>query len=343
MLQRLLYIGYYFKQLDWEKLKSFIDFAKKTTDKSGLKLFLGMLIDSYRYKISLLEYYQFGFYRGVSNSEKENWAGTGYMFEYQKVMNPLGKREILNDKTLFHKKYKDYFKHHVLDLAEMRLKPSSVQDMLKMPKVVLKESEGKCGLGTAFVDSKGYTPESIVSYMEQSGFDLAETYITQHPDLNRLSPSGVNTVRIFTQLNAKNEVEILGCRQRVSVNSPVDNLAAGNLAATIDEKTGIIVGAAVYSDITKAKEEFHPITKVEFAGFQIPFWQECLDLVKKAALEHPQNRSIGWDIVITSEGPGLIEGNHDWCKLVWQLPVNQGLKPILENHLKEYKKNEHIN
>jgi hypothetical protein len=42
--------------------------------------------------------------------------------------------------------------------------------------------------------------------------------------------------------------------------------------------------------------------------------------------------------VVTEQGPGLIEGNHDWCKLVWQLPVNKGLKPILENHLAEYKK-----
>ena len=48
------------------------------------------------------------------------------------------------------------------------------------------------------------------------------------------------------------------------------------------------------------------------------------------ALPCKQNRSIGWDIVITPEGPGLIEGNHDWCKLVWQLPVGRGLKLLLE-------------
>lgn len=48
------------------------------------------------------------------------------------------------------------------------------------------------------------------------------------------------------------------------------------------------------------------------------------------AQRYPQNRSIGWDIVITPEGPGLIEGNHDWCKLVWQLPVGRSLKQMLE-------------
>jgi hypothetical protein len=106
-------------------------------------------------------------------------------------------------------------------------------------------------------------------------------------------------------------------------------MAAGNLAAPIDAKTGIISGPGVYSDITKSPETIHPITGVSIVGFQIPYWQEILEMTKKASLKHPQNKSIGWDIVVTEDGPGFIEGNHDWCKLVWQLPVNKGLKSML--------------
>ena len=47
-------------------------------------------------------------------------------------------------------------------------------------------------------------------------------------------------------------------------------------------------------------------------------------------------RSIGWDIVITENGPGFIEGNHDWCKLLWQLPVNTGMKSVLESYKNDY-------
>ena len=36
-----------------------------------------------------------------------------------------------------------------------------------------------------------------------------------------------------------------------------------------------------------------------------------------------------------NEGPELIEGNHDWCKLLWQLPVNKGLKHVLEKYKNE--------
>jgi hypothetical protein len=117
---------------------------------------------------------------------------------------------------------------------------------------------------------------------------------------------------------------------RISVDCEVDNLAAGNLAAPIDEDTGLISGPGVYSDITKTPETYHPVTGTKLPGFHIPYWKEILNMVKEASLLHPQNKSIGWDVVLTPNGPGLIEGNHDWCKLVWQLPVDKGLKNKLE-------------
>lgn len=79
------------------------------------------------------------------------------------------------------------------------------------------------------------------------------------------------------------------------------------------------------------------MTGVPLVGFQVPYWPEIMTLVKAAALRHPGNRSIGWDVVVTDDGPGLIEGNHDWCKLVWQLPVQQGLKPVLDRFLSEWR------
>jgi hypothetical protein len=340
-LNRLLYFGYYLKNLDSEKFKKFVDYLKVKSKASKFKIHIRVLKDSLRYNISILEYFQFQFYN-KSSKEKIQWAGTGYMYEYQKVMNPPSSREVLDDKTKFYKAYLKYFKHHALDINDIREKPEFVKEMLAMPKVVLKESKGKCGLGTAFIETIDLDSSSLIELMEKEGYDLAETYITQHPELNRLSPSGVNTVRIFTQLNSRNEVELLGCRQRISVDSPIDNLAAGNLAAPIDEETGIINGPGIYSDITKAPEVLHPVTGVSIVGFQVPLWEECKQLAVDAALEHPENRSIGWDIVVTENGPGLIEGNHDWCKLVWQLPVYQGLKHLLDKHLVELNNSKYV-
>lgn len=328
MLKSLLYFGYYLRVLNWALLRKFQAHYRRIYGLGTGRQWILILVSSLRYKISILEFYQFNFF-SKSKSEKEEWAGTGFMYEYQKIMNPLDKRHILDDKRLFYRKYRRFFKHHVLSQADLSEDLDRAELVLSGEKIVLKESDGKCGLGTAFFNSKDFVPQSLLSFMQKEGYDLVESYIQQHPDLQALSPSGVNTVRIFTQLNNHGEVEILGCRQRISVNSEVDNLAAGNLAAPIDKHSGIITGPGSYSDITRTSESIHPVTGVPIVGFQVPFWSECLSLAEAAALEHPENRSIGWDIVVTNEGPGLIEGNHDWCKLVWQLPVKKGLKAML--------------
>lgn len=319
--------------MKWDLLKKFLTYTSELTGKSKSSLLTASIQDVYKYNISILEYFQFGFY-DKSKLEKEEWAGTGYMYEYQLIMNPKEERDILDDKRKFFKSYQKYVIHTVADVQDLKNSKETIKKLLENTsgKIVFKSSNGKCGAGVKVADAKAYNEESIISFMTAHKYDLVEEFIIQHSDLNGLSPSGVNTIRIFSQLDKNNEVELLGCRQRISVNSPIDNMAAGNLAAFIDEKTGKITEAAVYSDITKKEESVHPITAVSIVGFQVPFWNETVEMVKEAAKLHPQNRSIGWDIVITENGPGFIEGNHDWCKLLWQLPAKKGLKQMLEKY-----------
>lgn len=292
-----------------------------------------------KYNVSLLEYFQFNFYK-LNKAERGTYAGTGYMYEYQFIMNPRKDRIILEDKTLFYRSYRTFIKHMVADIEDLKTYPRLATSIINNPsgKIVLKIFNGKCGRHILVKKTDEFRKNDLVDFMIKNGFDLAEEFIVQHPSLMKLSPSAVNTIRIFTQLDANDDVEILGCRLRISINSSVDNMAAGNIAAPIDEKTGIITSPGVYSDITKSDEAKHPVTGVGIVGFQIPFWKETIIMVKAAAKLHPQNRSIGWDIAMTEDGPDLIEGNHDWCKLLWQLPVKQGLKPVLERHLTEYKR-----
>ena len=53
----------------------------------------------------------------------------------------------------------------------------------------------------------------------------------------------------------------------------------------------------------------HPITGVRFEGFEIPFFNEAVDLCKRAAMVVPQVQYVGWDVAITPSGPVIIEGN----------------------------------
>ena len=59
---------------------------------------------------------------------------------------------------------------------------------------------------------------------------------------------------------------------------------------------------------------------------------EIIEITKKIALHRPENRGVGWDVALTENGPDIIEGNHNWCKILWQIPVDQGLKSVLEKY-----------
>lgn len=339
-MKSAIYFFYYISKLDRSKFCSFLSFVHLKYNFSKTRLLADLIYSSLRYKISILEYFQFGFYN-LGREERNTYAGTGYMYEYQRIMNPVKERVILDDKRLFYRKFRHFVRHTVADLDDLKQNQDLVDSLISNPggRIVFKVFNGKCGQQVSFHYCNELTAEVLLDFMKEHGYDLAEEFIIQHPIMSQLSPSAVNTVRIFTQLNSKDEVEILGCRLRISVDSPVDNMAAGNIAASINEATGIIDGPGVYSDISRPDETVHPITGTQIIGFQVPFWAETIKMVKEAAKQHPQNRSIGWDIAITNKGPDLIEGNHDWCKLVWQLPVKHGLKPVLERHLGEYLKN----
>jgi len=199
-------------------------------------------------------------------------------------------------------------------------------------RIVLKGSLGQIGAEVEVISSHLYSPDYLLEYMEEKKYDLVEDFVTQHPELMKLSPSGLNTVRIITQIS-EGRVDILGARLRISLNSQVDNMAAGNLAAPIDIQTGIVIGPGVFSDITKEDKAQHPITGYDIIGFKVPEWNGILDLARRAALLTPENKSIGWDIAITENGLELIEGNHNWCKLLFQMPVKKGLKSELVKYL----------
>lgn len=337
-MRRLLYLGYYIKQLDREKFWALFHYVRKEQEMSRLALMMDIVYSTLRYNISLMGYFQFRFF-ALEASERQSYAGTGFMYEYQLVMNPRDSRHWLEDKAEFYKKYKPLVRHFVASIEELRATPSLIDNLLANDsgKVVLKYSKGQCGNEVEICGVEKFEDSNLLEYMDQQGYDVVEEFIVQHDQLMELSPSAVNTVRVFTQLNKDDEVEILGARLRIALNSHVDNLAYGNFAAPLDEVDGRVCGPAVYSDIRKSEVTRHPVTGVEIVGFLVPYWNEIISLVQQAALLHPENRSVGWDVAVTPEGPTLIEGNHNWCKLLWQLPVKRGLKPVLDKHLREYR------
>jgi hypothetical protein len=332
-ITRTKYLVYYFKQLNWPTFQRFFKYVQSEKKMSSLRLWADILSSVYKYNIGLLDYFTFRFYY-KSNEERSKWVGTGLKYEFDLRMNPNHTRTILDNKLKFYDAYSPFISHSYCSIADLENESEKAELVFTNAtgKIVIKNSTGQCGWDVEVVQVKDYTFNSLSKYMASRKFDLAEEFVQQHPVIESLSSSGLNTVRMMTIVNSEGGVDILGARMRISVNSHVDNLASGNIACPIDLVSGIINGKGVYSDITKDPVTHHPVTGVALVGFQIPMWREIIEITKKIALHRPENRGVGWDVALTENGPDIIEGNHNWCKILWQIPVNQGLKSVLEKY-----------
>ena len=99
-LKRFLYFAYYLRQTDKATFRKFLDYAANITERSRLAILLDAVHSTFRYNISLLDYFYFHFFE-LNQAERKKWAGTGFLYEYQLLMNPRGKREVLEDKIRF--------------------------------------------------------------------------------------------------------------------------------------------------------------------------------------------------------------------------------------------------
>lgn len=148
----------------------------------------------------------------------------------------------------------------------------------------------------------------------KSGY-LFQEVVKQHPEIDKLNSSCLNTIRFDTYINPDGEVDVISGYLRMSFrNSHVDNITSGGLMVGINMQTGKLKkeGFSNLQDVGVKVFTEHPVTKTVFQDFPIPYFSQAKDLVKRAASLMPDLRLVGWDVAIGESGPVLIEGNSDY-------------------------------
>ena len=153
-------------------------------------------------------------------------------------------------------------------------------------------------------------------YAEVIGSEyLFQETVIQHPALNILNPSCLNTIRIDTLIDSTGEINVVSALIRMSTtNLHVDNINAGGCYVGIIPETGKLKKVA-YPSIKNGGVKVlteHPVTKIVFENFCVPYFPQVRELVVKAAGFMPGLRLIGWDVGIGESGPVLIEGNSNY-------------------------------
>ncbi|NEE04091.1 sugar-transfer associated ATP-grasp domain-containing protein [Phytoactinopolyspora halotolerans] len=143
---------------------------------------------------------------------------------------------------------------------------------------------------------------------------IVEEGLEQHPKQSALYPDTVNTIRALTMIDVNNghrpfiamAVQRIGTRR----SEPADNWSRGGLSARVDLDTGQL-GRATRLPVRDEVEWFdaHPDTGAPIAGVEVPYWPQIRDLVLHSARVLSFMEYIGWDIVVTPDGPVVLEAN----------------------------------
>lgn len=174
-------------------------------------------------------------------------------------------------------------------------------------------------------------PEGLI----YDGF-LLEEKLTQHPFMEEINPYNINTYRVVTFMDAHGEVDIHFVILRLGKKgNPTDAWNKGGLSVYVDPKTGRLGKGVLKPQHGGQWTDTHPDTGVVFEGRTVPMWDQVVAATTRAQSVSPHLKAIGWDVVLTPDGPVIIEGNHNWDLLMVQVH-GAYLRPEIRTKLAEY-------
>jgi|YelNatPaOPRAMG01_1025707.scaffolds.fasta_scaffold07441_7 hypothetical protein len=153
--------------------------------------------------------------------------------------------------------------------------------------------------------------EDLLISLNKDSYVFQEV-IKQHPDIARFNPDTLNTVRIDTFRAPDLEPKILSAMFRIGGSGKcVDNVSSGGVFVGVNLDTGMLKSSGYNffhaSDVVQSVRK-SPVTGIDFDGFTLPYFQELINTVIRAAAYLP-TALAGWDVAISPRGPILIEAN----------------------------------
>ena len=167
---------------------------------------------------------------------------------------------------------------------------------------------------------------------------LIQPRAKSHPALAPIGGDrGLITLRVNSVLTDRGP-EVVAVTQKLIVgNSLIDNYSKGrqgNLIAGVDIATGRLKAAFGLKPGAKKlilRYDRHPAFAAPITGFQLPRFDEVLEVAKRVAVAFPTTPLLGNDLAITEQGVQVVEINIDPDLGLPQTANEIGLKLLLQD------------
>ncbi|MBR1584069.1 MAG: hypothetical protein IJ662_00845 [Clostridia bacterium] len=305
-MSRITYVIKRVGKMDFSRMQETARMLHKKTGKPTAWLLADMGRCAIKYNAGYMDYKIAEMYR-LNDAQRRTVITRGISNEIVRRMNDKAYWHFFDDKTQFNTLFEKWVQRDWIKTDEA-LTPDQLSAFLSnKDQVIYKPLEGSSGQG--IVKYKKEDWQELPLFMDQlseAGNGVLEEVVIQHPEMARMCPISVNTVRIATLLGDKQE-GIVYAFLRIGNGRVMDNVDCGGMAARVDLASGKLL--TVGADKQGNTYEKHPMTGTDIIGFQIPFFEEAKQMCLEAMRVVPQVRFVAWDVAITEKGPRFIEGN----------------------------------
>lgn len=281
--------------------------VSKSSNRSLLYVLFDMAKSILNDNIGYMEYNLFHFIDKPDNLRK-TYIDFNHSQALFRMLNAKEYMDVFSNKLLFNQRFKEFIGRDYIDAANCS--DNEFIEFCKNKKQIFCKPKDSCsGKGIYKTIDIDTNTDLIDLHKFMINNDLlCEDVIIQNEDMNKLNKSSINTIRITTVLK-DDVVYSMYAILRIGVgDSLVDNVGSGGIYTLLNEKG--IIDNPCWSDKTISTYTIHPSNGYNLVGFKVPFFEEAINLCKKAALVEPHIRYVGWDVAITTNGPILVEGNE---------------------------------
>ena len=177
-----------------------------------------------------------------------------------------------------------------------------------------------------------YTPELIEEMANRRDALPVKELVLYDIDPERLSIMGGF---------ARRYADRLGLRAEIRCTTDLDDAlygaafvdtqirVGGNVQRVKDEKIPMMM--EIINRVTGGLHK--PDTGVAFKGFQLPEWEEMLQIVREMSGKLDNIRYVGWDMAYSKKGWAVVEGNGMSQMIASQFIYKKGIKEEVEGYM----------
>ncbi len=282
------------------------------------------------YGASIADYFELQFYE-KTHRERETYFTTNQALRFINCINGAENNRRFYDKSYMYRVLGQFTKREQLFCP-----PNDYQEFedyfLRHRKAFYKPNNTYCGNGIEIWDADDSGIMELYGRAAKQTAVLDEPVI-QHPDLARINPDSINTVKIYT-LMIQNVCHFIAAEFRMGRRgSFVDNIEKGGIVAGVSIRNGTIIGSAY--DLSMNQYSVHPDTGVKISGYTLPNWAEVLRFTEECARSCPI-AYVEWDFAIRENDCVLIEANANARNTEIQMGAFHGRKKQFEELEKLY-------